>query len=192
MKRIMVFTLLLVAIGLAGPTFAAPDAAPTTQPAAKVETKATPPATEVASKVDGKVEVAPKKVVVKAEATTETQSWWQNLLVSVIKIVGAIAVPVLSTLLIILLKRWNIKVEYEKVEFVAGKAKNYAEQFARNKLKEGKPLNAPEVAKIALVKGRELGEGKIASWAAKLLVDLIEAKCGEDNKDKPVTNGASG
>lgn len=187
MKRIMVLTILLVAIGLTLPTYAQPTTQPVS-PATKVEAKTTPPATMVPAKVAGEVTVAP--VEVKAEEKTEDmQSWWQHLLITLISIFGTIAVPVLSTLAILLLKRWNIKVEYDKAEWVANKAKDYAEQKARVALKDGKPLNAEGIKKVALEKGRELGEGNLAPWVAKFLTDLIEAKLGSDNKDKPVTNG---
>lgn len=185
MRKVTLLVVLFTAVCLTAPTFAAPDAALTTQPVAKVETKAAP----VAPAVESKAEVT-KTEAVKVEVKTEdTQKWWQNLLVTVISTVLTIATPVLSLLLVILLRRWNIKVELDKVKAFAEAGKNYAEQYARNKLKEGKALDAPEVAKIALEKGRELSQGKLAPWAAAKLTDWIEAKVGEDNKDKPVANG---
>lgn len=186
---VVVLTLMLCGAyaGVAGNVvFAQPTSQPTSVPTKTTSTAA--PSTK-APVVSGKVvltdqkDAADKEVIDQKE---DTQKWWQNLLVTVISTVLTIATPVLSLLLVILLRRWNIKVELDKVQHFAKAGKDYAEQFARNKLKEGKKLAAPEVAKIALDKGRELSEGKLAPWAADKLSDWIEAKVGSDNKDKPV------
>lgn len=135
--------------------------------------------------------VEPKKAQVDAKADNtekeKKQAWWQHLVFTVITTTGTIAVPVLSTLLVVLLRRWNIKVEYEKAEWVAKQGKNYAEQLARNALKEGYTVNNSDTSKTALKYSRELAAGKLAPWAARELAGLIEASLGEDNraKEKP-------
>lgn len=180
-KRVSrISAVLVIMLAISGAVSAATDGAvPATQPT----TKAVMPTANMV--VATPVTVAPKVDPIPAEkiatATVETQAWWQYLVMTIIQIVGAIAVPVLSTLLIVLLRRWNIKVEYEKAAWVAGKAKDFAEQKARVALKDGKTLDAPEVAKIALEQARLLGQGKLAPWATRMLQDLIEAKVGQDN-----------
>lgn len=118
-------------------------------------------------------------------SSTTTQEWWQHLLVTVISTIGTVAVPVLSTLLVVLLRRWNIRVEYEKAEWFAKQGKNYAEQMARNALKDGKRVDINKTSQLALEYSRDLARGKLAPWAAKELSGLIEAQLGQDNHAKP-------
>lgn len=162
------FYVVLVLVCTPYGTSYASDSGPTSQPTAKaVELQATP-------------------------ENQETQSWWQHIVITIITTTGAIAVPVLSTLMIILLRRWNIKVEYEKAEWVATQAKNYAEQLARNALKEGKQVEGSSTARLALDYSRQLARDKLAPWSAAQLAGLIEAKLGEDNKAKPKPGEGSG
>jgi len=194
---LFVVVVALVAVPAWGQPAPVAKAAPAVAPAAA-------PAAKAPISITGKVEVenvaptaapagsapapaATPVVQTAAVANTETQSWWQHLLVTIISTVGAIAVPVLSLLLVILLKRWNIKIELDKVQAIAKAAKDFGEQKARSALKDGKPLAGPEVAKIALEKGREMALGKLAGWATAQLENYIEAQCGADNKDKPIT-----
>lgn len=124
----------------------------------------------------------------------DKQAWWQHLLFTLITTAGAIAVPVLTTLLVVLLRRWNVKVEYEKAEWIAKQGKNFAEQKARVALKEGQAVDSSETSKSALEFSRSLAAGKLAPWAAGKLSGLIEASLGEDNKskDKPADKPAEG
>lgn len=110
--------------------------------------------------------------------TVDTQMWWQNLLVLIITSVVTIATPIISVLIMVLVKKWNLKIEQEKVDWIVTKAVGYGEQYAKNKLKDGKLVEGPEIAKVALEYGTKLG----AMYAPKLgsyLAELIEAKLGE-------------
>jgi len=69
----------------------------------------------------------------------ERQSWWQALLVDVIKATLAIFVPVLSVLLFALLRKIGLKVDLETLDALGGKAALYAEKKAASALGEGKP-----------------------------------------------------
>jgi len=110
----------------------------------------------------------------------DTQQWWQNLLVQIISFVAAVATPVLSVLAISLLRKWGVKLEREKVEWIASKAIGYGEQKAKNALKDGKPLEGPEIMKMALHQAAQLAEGyKADKKLAAYLENLIEAKLGE-------------
>lgn len=112
------------------------------------------------------------------DKTQDTQALWQAVLVTVLTGVFAIAAPIVSTLVITLLRKWNVKVEQDKVDWVVNKAIGYGEQWAKNKMKDGKPVTGPEVAKEALQYGNKLA----AVYAPKLggyLAELIEAKLGQ-------------
>lgn len=117
--------------------------------------------------------------------TAIVQSWWQHLILTIVTTFSAVAVPVLTTLLIVFIRRWNIKVEYDKAEWVARQGANYAEQIARNHLRGGQPLRGDKVLTIALEQSRKLATGTLAPWATNALQELIEAKLGDDNRDKP-------
>jgi len=155
----------------------AADATPPKKDAEAVPAKATKVAET--PKEEPKPEETKKEDPKAKETDAGTQAWWQNLLVTVIQIVGAIATPVLSLLLISLLRRWNIKVEQQKAEWVLGKAVGFGEQKLKTLLKDGKEVVGNEIAKEALGLAERLGKGKLAPWAKKELMDLIEAKLGE-------------
>jgi len=170
MKKLLQILLVLV-LAL---SYSKTVAQPTTQPALQPTTPTSQPVTKTVAKE------APKKI-----DTQDLQAWWQHLVITVISTTGAVAVPVLTTLLIVLLRRWNIKLEYQKAEWFAIQGKNYAEQMARNVLREGRAVDTSESAKLALRYSRELATGKLAPWASKELAGLIEARLGADNQYKP-------
>lgn len=113
------------------------------------------------------------------------QSWWQHVVLTIITTTGAVAVPVLTTLLIVLLRRWNVRLEYDKAEWVARKGADFAEQAARNYLRGGQPLDGGKTMHIALTQSRKLATGTLAPWATAALEGLIEAHLGAQNRDKP-------
>ena len=107
------------------------------------------------------------------------QKWWQNLLVTIITAMLTVATPIITVLIMALIKKWNLKIEQDKIDWVLEKAKGYAEQYAKNKLKDGQPVTGPEVAKVAVEYGSKLA----AMYSPKLadyLAELIEAKLGQD------------
>lgn len=122
------------------------------------------------------------------------QKWWQNLLLIIISGILTIATPILSVLAMSLLKKWNIKVEQQKVDWVLEKAIGYGDQFAKNKLKAGQPVTGPEILKVALEHGGKLAE-QYAPKLGSYLSDLIEAKLGQQGMDannlRNPTNGAA-
>ena len=153
--------------------------APATQPA-----EAPKPAEEVKTE-EPKEEVKAEEVKEEAATTAETQAWWQGILVLVIQFVAAVATPVLSMLLIMGLRKWNIKLEQDKVEWALGKAVGYGEQAAKKALKDGKPLEGPAVMKIAVEQGDKLlKQYKVDKKVIAYLEDLIEAKLGEKELEK--------
>lgn len=179
MKRKSLFALLLVtSLLMSAPALSAPDAASSTQPAV---------ATKVAPKADTKTEpvVAPA-VEKKAEETKtaaetqDTQKWWQGILVTVIEAVLAIVTPILSILIMLLVKKWKLKIEQDKVDWVLSKGLGAGEQYIKGKLKAGLPVEGPEVAKIALDLTNKLAvQYQLPSKLGNYFADLIEAKLGE-------------
>jgi hypothetical protein len=128
-----------------------------------------------------KADTAPALVAtVSAEPTG--QKWWQNLLLIVISGILTIATPILSVLAMSLLKKWNIKVEQQKVDWVLEKAIGYGDQFAKNKLKAGQPVTGPEIMKVALEHGDKLAV-QYAPHLGAYLAELIEAKLGQQGMD---------
>jgi hypothetical protein len=182
------------------------SAQPTTQPATKAPaTKVAPatetPATPAAAPVETKAEPAAKaetKGEVKAEEKSEdTQAWWQGLLVTVIEGVVAIALPILSILGMALARKWKLKIEQDKLDWVLSKAIGFGEQKAKTALKDGKPMAGPEIAKIAVEQGSKLLEQyQLPKKLGDYLADLIEAKLGERVVEaggaRAVVNGTGG
>lgn len=115
-----------------------------------------------------------------------TQDWWQVLLADLLQAFVVIAVPVISTLVAVLLRRWKINLEADQVEKVAAKAAGWAEQKALSALKEGKPkTSAAEKMDLALNFGNELVEKYgLKRAAAEKLQDLIEAELGKKKLDE--------
>lgn len=167
---------------------AAPDTG--AAPATKVAAPATPaPAPAAAPK-----EAAPASQPAAAATTTgdtltattaptpEKQEWWQVLLAELLKVFLVIFVPVLSTLIVSLLKRWKINVEYQQVNDIASKAAGWAEQKALAALKEGKEkTGGAEKMKLALDFANGLAnQYKLSAKATEKLQDLIESALGQE------------
>lgn len=115
-----------------------------------------------------------------------TQDWWQVLLADLLQAFVVIAVPVISTLVAVLLRRWKINLEADQVEKVAAKAAGWAEQKALSALKEGKPkTSAAEKMSLALDFGNEMVDKyKLKSSAVSKLEHLIEAHLGSKKLEK--------
>ena len=122
--------------------------------------------------------------------TPDMQAWWMNLILMIISFIASIAVPVISYLIIVLLRRWNVKIEQDKIDWILQKTVGYAEQKAKVALKDGKPMSGPEVLKVALDQGNKFLtkyalDKKFSSW----LTDLIEAKLGEKTRETTPSKG---
>jgi hypothetical protein len=155
----------------------ASDDKPASQPVAKVDTDTSTP-----------VKVVPKEIVVVKEvpATKEAtkdgskQSWWQGTLVFLIEQLTKIIIPILGVLLMLLVRKWQLKVEQDQVDWIVTKAVGFGEQKAKVALKAGTPLDAPETLKFALEHGSALlNQYKLPAKLGEYLADLIEAKLGE-------------
>lgn len=150
-------------------TKAVPAKAPAAAPVATVPAEPSVAASE--SK-------APEKAAEKP--TQDTQKWWQGLLVTVIESFVAVVMPILSILLMILIRKWNLKIEQDKVDWCLDKALGAGEQKLKQMLKDGKPIDAPGVKSAAVEHGTALLEKyglakKFGDW----LADGIEARLGE-------------
>jgi len=129
---------------------------------------------------------APAKIdataAVKAEPTQEKQEWWQVLLAELLKLFLVIAVPVLSTVVTSLLKRWNINVQQDQVQKIATTAAGWAEQKALAALKEGKDrTSGADKMKMALDFANGLADQyKLKAQLTAKLQDLIESALGQE------------
>lgn len=132
------------------------------------------PATKVETKQAPKEEAKPK------------QSFWQGVLVLVLEAVLAIATPIIVILLTILLRKWKLNIEVEKVQWVVDKATGFGEQKLRNVLRDGHEPNYSEIKKDSLSFGEKLlkESGLLKKWG-DYFADLIEAKLGESKLKGP-------
>lgn len=125
-------------------------------------------------------------------ATTPTvaadqQVFWQVLLSELLKVFLVIFVPVLSTLVVSLLRRWKVNIEYQQVASIAEKAAGWAEHKALAALKEGKPKTpGAEKMKLALDFANGLAaQYKLPSKATTKLQELIESAILKPAGSKP-------
>lgn len=169
----------------AAPDGGAPAAkvAPTTAPA-PAEPAPAPKEGETApaaAATDEKPADKPAAEVTKP-AEPEKQVWWQVLLAELLKLFLVIFVPVLSTLIVTLLRRWKINVEFEQVNSIATKAAGWAEQKALAALKEGKEkTGGAEKMKMALDFANGMAnQYKLSAKATEKLQDLIESSLGQE------------
>lgn len=109
------------------------------------------------------------------------QAWWQVLLIETIKATLAIAVPVLSTLVYVLLRRTKLNIELEQLQRIAGTAAGWAEQRAHQALRaQGTPTPSAQKLATALAYGAELARRYgIRQKAVERLEGLIESKLGQ-------------
>lgn len=109
------------------------------------------------------------------------QAWWQVLIADLLQVFVAIAVPVLSTLVVVLARRWKMNLEFDKVNAIALKAAGWAEQKAYKALREGQPQSSSaEKLDTALEFAKDLANKyKLPAKATEKLEDLIEAALGE-------------
>lgn len=166
----------------------------TVQPSAKIAAKAPTSAPAAPKVTNDDTKPAGENPTGEAteEPTEDTQKWWQGLVVTVIEGVVAIALPILSILLMSLIRKWNLKIEQDKVDWVLKKALGFAEQKAKVALKDGKPMEGPEIAKAAVEHGTALLEKYgLAKKFGEWLADGIEAKLGESVLDDGGRNVAS-
>lgn len=189
MKSMRISVLVLV-VALAAAPALAKDAAPSkakpapaaVQPAAKAPAAA--PAPAAAKPTPAATEKAPAPA-----QTAEKQTWWQGALLILVKAVVPILASILSILLMVLVNKWKLNIERERVEWIVGKATGFGEQKLRNLLREGKDPDYDGIKKSAIDFGDKLliQEGLAAKWG-KLLTDLIEAKLGQsklEGDEKP-------
>jgi hypothetical protein len=185
---------LVAAILVAAPLTinAAPDSG--AAPAAKVATPTTPapapaapaaatdPAKPAAAAADEKPAATGDEKPAAEVKEPEKQVWWQVLLAELLKLFLVIFVPVLSTLIVTLLRRWKINVEFEQVNSIATKAAGWAEQKALSALKEGKEKTAgADKMKLALDFANGLAnQYKLSAKATEKLQDLIESSLGQE------------
>ena len=102
------------------------------------------------------------------------------MIVIVIEATVAIFGPILSLLLMLLMRKFKINVEHETVDKILSKVIGFGEQKAKQALKDGKPLSGPEVAQLALQQAEYLAvKSKLPKWATEKLSELIESKLGE-------------
>lgn len=194
MKRTLFGTVIVLCLALYGGSvsFATIDAAPASQPTAVATS------TEDSLKKAEPTKSVPTTEVRKTEATTssssqEVQKWWQGLLVIIIQAVAAIVTPVLGVLLMILVRKWQLKIEQDKVEWIVSKAVGFGEQKAKQALNAGKPMEGPEIAKVAVEQGGKLlQQYKLPKKLGDYLADLVEAKLGEKLLDQGGRAGQSG
>lgn len=116
-----------------------------------------------------------------------TQAWWQDLLVTVLHIVGVTLVPALVAYLVALLRKHKIRVEFDMVWDLVSRAVTRAEQWWKAALKDGadpkdKAAKTLQMATDYLEKLLE--QYKLPKMARDALIDLIEAKVGEINTKK--------
>ncbi len=189
---LVVFAAILVlapATPFAAPADGATADAAATAPATKA---AVAPATAPSVATTPKADVS--KATVKAEPVPEKQDWWQVLLAELLKLFALIAVPVLSTVVVSLLKRWKINVEFEQVNKIATAAAGWAEQKALSALKEDKKkTSGGDKMKMALDFANGMAKQyKLPSKATTKLQELIESSLGQEKvKAKANGNGAS-
>lgn len=188
MKRMFNFLsvlIILLTLAFALPVIAAPDAKVVVTSTVDPVTQPVEPATKVSGAPGASIGLVPGAVEGKDDkkvpaAPEESQKWWQGLLVTVIEASVAILLPILSILLMGLIRKWNLKIDQDKVDWVLNKAIGYAEQKAKVALNEGEPMEGPEIARIAIDQAEFLlkkykAAAKLGDWIAK----GIEAKLGE-------------
>jgi hypothetical protein len=115
-------------------------------------------------------------------ADTVQQVWWQVMLGELLKVFVLIAIPVLSTLIAVLLRRWGVKIETEQIEKLAAAAAGWAEQKALEALKDGKPkTGGADKMKLAI----DFANGAVEQYGLKKkaigkLQELIESHLGKE------------
>lgn len=191
MKSNRLFVALFVTLLVAMPATlsAAPDTGATpavtapaaTTPAAAAPAPAAPKAETAPASQPAAAPTGDDSATATAQAP-EKQDWWQVLLAELLKLFLVIFVPVLSTLIVSLLKRWKINVEFEQVNSIATKAAGWAEQKALSALKEGKEkTSGAEKMKLALDFANGLAnQYKLSAKATEKLQDLIESALGQE------------
>jgi hypothetical protein len=114
-------------------------------------------------------------------AKPDAQTWWQVLLMFLIKASLAIAGPVLSVLVVTLLRRWKINLEYDQVNKLVSAAAGFAEQKSAIALKEGaQKTSGAEKLKLALDFADSLAKQyKLSAKATSKLTELIESHLGQ-------------
>lgn len=125
-----------------------------------------------------------------AADTTVTQNWWQVLLVEIIRVAVAVAVPALSVLivkLVSLASRSKLNLELQQVQRIAQAAVAWAEEKAYKALKAGQvPTSSAEKMKTALTFAGELAERyKVPQKAQDQIQQLIESALGATRKTPP-------
>jgi len=194
MKKLLIA--LIAALFIAAPLTlsAAPDEGSTpavTEPTAEAPTT---PAPADAPKAEPKEEPASAPAGAAADTTSdkpkgeakaaepEKQGWWQVALAELLNLFLVIFVPVLSTLIVTLLRRWKINVEFEQVNSIAVKAAGWAEQKALVALKEGMGKTpGGDKMKLALDFANGLADQyKLSAKATAKLQELIESSLGQE------------
>jgi len=169
----------LISLLVVGTVYAASDAKVAATPAAPTVTVPTSVTAEVPKAEEAKPAEVEKKAE-EAKPAQETQKWWQGVLVTLLEGLVAILLPILSILGMALVRKFGLKIEQEKLDWILDKAVGYGEQKLKTLLKAGKPVDGPEIAKAALEHGNTLLKkyglfSKFGDW----LAEGIEAKLGQ-------------
>jgi len=120
------------------------------------------------------------------------QQWWQALVYYLVAAILGIAGPVITVLIVTLLKKKGIVVDQQVLGTLISTGVNYAEQLSAKALKENQPpLPGAEKMKQALAVVNTLAEQyKLKKLAEDKLIQLIEAKLGEKAAAPAPANGA--
>jgi len=126
------------------------------------------------------VTLIPLQVLAQTAAAEPTQKWWQALLIYVVTVVGGIAAPVISYLVITLLKKKNIVVDAALVDGLVEKGINFAEEQAAKALKTGQKPDASAAKMQTAINAVDLllEQFKLKKLASDKLKVLIESKLG--------------
>lgn len=173
----------------------ATKAAPATaDPAPAAPKEGEPAAPAAAATGDTKPAADDKPAAEVKAAEPEKQVWWQVLLAELLKLFLVIFVPVLSTVIVSLLRRWKINVEFDQVNSIATKAAGWAEQKALAALKEGnEKTGGAEKMKMALDFANGLAnQYKLSAKATEKLQDLIESALGQEKVKAAAAAEANG
>ena len=199
MKKTYLLLGLILTLGVAPLALAADATPPATKMATAVPAKAPAAAPAATVPVEPPVAVLEPKAPEKAaeKPTQDTQKVWQGALVIGIEAIVAIVTPILSLLLMVLIRKWNLRIEQEKLDWVLDKSLGAGEQKLKQLLKDGKEVEGPAIVKAALETGGPLLEKyglakKFGDW----LTTGIEARLGEKviaagGAKKPALKGIS-
>jgi hypothetical protein len=114
--------------------------------------------------------------------------WWQILVKFIVSDAVLPAVgTVLVALLVVLARKWKIKVEKETLESVLSQAIAFADQKIKKKLQEGKESKNANAEKLEMATDfakKLLKQYGLIKQFGEWVEDLIESKLGQENSAK--------